>query len=45
MSDREVLDDTGKIAETNVDVLDLLVLDQLEDVVCGLFCHCVISFD
>ena len=37
--DREVLDDAGQIAEPNVDVLDVLVLDLLDDVVGGLFCH------
>ena len=37
--DREVLDDAGQIAEPDVDVLDLLVLDLLDDVVGGLFCH------
>ena len=37
--DREVLNDTGQIAEPDVDVLDLLVLDQLDDVVGRLFCH------
>ena len=42
--DREVLDDTGQIAEPNVDVLDVLVLDQLEDVIGGLFCHYKFSF-
>ncbi len=29
----------GQIAEPNVDVLDLLVLDQLDDVVGRLVCH------
>ena len=37
--DREVLDDAGQIAEPDVDVLDVLVLDLLDDVVGGLFCH------
>ena len=37
--DREVLDDTGQIAEPDVDVLDVLVLDLLDDVVGRLFCH------
>ncbi len=37
--DREVLDDAGQIAEPDVDVLDFLVLDLLDDVVGGLFCH------
>ena len=36
---REVLDDAGQIAEPDVDVLDLLVLDQLDDVASVLFCH------
>jgi hypothetical protein len=34
-----MLDDTGQIAEPDVDVLDTLVLDELEDVVRGRFCH------
>ena len=37
--DREVLDDAGQIAEPDVDVLDVLVLDLLDDVVGRLFCH------
>ncbi len=37
--DREVLDDTGQVAEPDVDVLDVLVLDLLDDVVGGLICH------
>ena len=37
--DREVLDDAGQVAEPDVDVLDVLVLDLLDDVVGGLFCH------
>ena len=37
--DREVLDNAGQIAEPNVDVLDVFVLDLLDDVVGGLFCH------
>ena len=37
--DREVLDDTGQVAEPDVDVLDFLVLDLLDDVVGGLICH------
>ena len=37
--DREVLDDAGQIAEPNVDVLDVFVLDLLDDVVGRLFCH------
>ena len=36
---REVLDNAGQIAEPNVDVLDVFVLDLLDDVVGGLFCH------
>jgi hypothetical protein len=32
-----VLDDARQVAESNVDVLDLLVLDLLDDVVGGLF--------
>jgi hypothetical protein len=34
-----VLDNTGQIAEPDVDVLDVFVLDLLDDVVGGLFCH------
>ena len=37
--DGEVLDHTGQVAEPNVDVFDLLVLDQLDDVVGCLICH------
>jgi hypothetical protein len=36
-----VLDDTGKIAETDVDVFDFLVFDLLDDVVGCLVCHVV----
>ena len=39
MSSEVSEEDFQKIAEANVDVLDVLVLDQLEDVVCSLFWH------
>jgi hypothetical protein len=34
-----VLNYTGKIAEPDVDILNVVVLDLLDDVVGGLFCH------